>query len=538
MKKHKLISSLLAAAIASSSIGMLSAIAEENPVVYTYTNDSGETVNITQSEIDAGHWNVDALGGTAPIVYEDFPAIIDDFVDDYAELQLRLKYLKTLSENDAAIICITNLNTDEIVFESAISNKFIYTDYMDIGSSYKVTLTETLDGETHEYNKLVKINNVAVAMPEYITDSASSEQTVLVGNINDLKASEFVNDEGEIEVDSSMPRYTKVASNDFEAYVNSLNDGDTYKVYTKDESGTAYYGFITKGSNEEVYMPEAEVLPWSMYYAATPMTLPSDSYVTAARVKSATKIPMDYYRDYSYSLSTSYFRVYSYELTDDDFFDGINIYLNASDSIGVQVWKASSLTATPTYCDTYTGRKGVINIDSAADLAYGVSSGQYLFFVVYFTATMEGTGIISVTPIDEYPSTDVTNFAYTAYANGGNLELSRSTYTLYNSKDVDVFYVSYTGSTQVNYRAHLYNYIEEDYDNPNETDKCMEISYYTNQAETLVLDTAPDDIITVSAGSYKSYNFVAGLNMQPFICIYNLDGNNKTSDYELRYYQR
>ena len=100
MKKTRLMSAFLATAVLSGVIGSVPVIAEEDMVVYTYQNEQGETVNVTQSEIDAGHWNVDALGDTLPMVYEDFPVDVNSVVNDFAELKLRLQYLKNLDKED------------------------------------------------------------------------------------------------------------------------------------------------------------------------------------------------------------------------------------------------------------------------------------------------------------------------------------------------------------------------------------------------------------------------------------------------------
>lgn len=534
MKKTRLMSAFLATAVLSGVIGAVPVIAEEDTVLYTYQNEQGETVNITQSEIDAGHWNVDALGDTLPIVYEDFPVEVNSFVNDFAELKLKLQYLKNLEKEDCVYITIENLQNGNIVYETDLTSEVIYTDILDINMQYKLTLTETISDDTKEYKKLIKTTNSIADMPDYIIDGSETECSVLIADISDLKASEVVDENGDIGIDGSMPRYTKVSAQNYVEYVSNLPSNAVYRIYTKDEAGIAYTGYFNKntdGEISEIYIPEITISSWTDDYAIAPATLPSDDYITATRIVNAAKIEMNDCRDYSYSYSSSYFKVFAYQVDDESELNGINWVLKASDSIGVQVWNATSLTATPVHCYTKVGTNGRINISALPSL-YAASEGEYLFFVVYFTDTMEGTGVISTISLNRYPSEDVTNFTYEAYENGGSRTLSKTTYTLYDDRDVDAFYVNYTDATQTTIKAYLYNNVESE----NLTEKCMEIAYYSNQ-DTFMTTAFPDDIITVTAGSYKYYRFVAGETMQAFICIYNSDGviTSNQSDYAIKY---
>lgn len=60
MKFKKIISAILAATMVTACT-YSAVLAEDSNIVYTYVDENGQTVNITQAELDAEHWNVDAL---------------------------------------------------------------------------------------------------------------------------------------------------------------------------------------------------------------------------------------------------------------------------------------------------------------------------------------------------------------------------------------------------------------------------------------------------------------------------------------------
>lgn len=89
--KMKLMSTILLTTFITSIASVLPVIAEDDPIVYTYTDESGQIVNITQSTVESEHWNIDALGDNSPATYENFPIIMNPFVDDFANLSLEIK---------------------------------------------------------------------------------------------------------------------------------------------------------------------------------------------------------------------------------------------------------------------------------------------------------------------------------------------------------------------------------------------------------------------------------------------------------------
>ncbi len=65
MKLRKIITMGLAAIMAVSAMS-ISAFAVDDDVVYTLIGEDGNKIVYTQADIDAGHWDVDALGKDSP----------------------------------------------------------------------------------------------------------------------------------------------------------------------------------------------------------------------------------------------------------------------------------------------------------------------------------------------------------------------------------------------------------------------------------------------------------------------------------------
>lgn len=217
----KLIAMGLTAIMAATSMSVL-AVDNNNEAVYTYTQD-GQEVNITQADLDAGHWDKDALGDLLPFVYEDFPMLVDDFVDDYSDLTLNMNYLKKLDSADNVTLKITDLYNDSIVYEKVLDKHSVSLSNVEMNKAYKLILSETFDGITKEYYKAVTTSVEQAQMPSYVKNSDTTDETiVLVGDLDNLRASTSINDEGEIEIDTDMPRYEKVKACDLAEYISNL----------------------------------------------------------------------------------------------------------------------------------------------------------------------------------------------------------------------------------------------------------------------------------------------------------------------------
>ena len=143
MKLKKFITLGLAAVMATSAIGTNAIAADsDNDIVYSYADENNNIINITQSDLDAEHWNKEALGDTAPAIYENFPMKMTGYTNDFSELSLDIVYMKKLEDMDKVSLTITDLNDGNIVYNSLLTEESFYSPVLDEKGQYDVELTE------------------------------------------------------------------------------------------------------------------------------------------------------------------------------------------------------------------------------------------------------------------------------------------------------------------------------------------------------------------------------------------------------------
>lgn len=94
MRLKKVFTIGIAAVMAVSAMSISAmAVDEGDEVIYSYVDENNETVNVTQEDLDRGHWDREALGDTAPAIYENFPMKMTGFTNDIAEIYLDVIYM-------------------------------------------------------------------------------------------------------------------------------------------------------------------------------------------------------------------------------------------------------------------------------------------------------------------------------------------------------------------------------------------------------------------------------------------------------------
>lgn len=558
----KLLATAVAAVMSVSMLGM-SALAEEDGVI-NYIDENGAEATITQAELDAGHWNADALDGVLPMLYENFPMSVDPFVNDYAELSLRLDYKKKLADGDSASLVIYNI-TDDKEFASYDSIfRGVVSEQLEIDKDYALILTETIDGVTTEYYKAVRTSNEQAKMPEYISEGTTDDSdVVLVGDIEDLRASVHEDEDGEMIIDGTMPRYTQVRANEFAEYKNNLAPNAIYRLYAT-EGSKRYTGYVStyeNGGELGIYNPAADVMSWEDY--TSPSTIAANAETpkfTAAAVKSASKLDMSHFRDRPYSLRPGRdpelrvyaMRVKEYALLNHD------VYVMSghfTSKVCCEVWHSTSLTATPTYKGTFfPGSADHFDIEFVTSIAGNVKPDEYIYFVFSNATTEYSYGMINLTCKDNtYHSDDVTGSFEEAY-NGKSI-FNVGDYIenyLHDEYDVDAYFLNYKDTAQQKFYAAIHNYSPK-------VDMTMEISFYKNQTSYFYVDPSPADAVTAyiymphggdqagvpggiaDDGNYRyvcsssSYKFYADKNNQAFMSVFSSASNYYSTGYRAKY---
>lgn len=469
--KKKALSAVLSAILAAGTIGSFTVTAEEDPVLYTYTNEAGETINITQSMINAEHWNTDVLGDTAPAVYEDFPMIMAPYVDDFANLSLELRYLKNVDEGDSSILTITDMATGQTVYSEDLGGSVFYTDELAMDKYFKITITEQFEGEeSTTYTRYISTSNEAAEMPDYVLNpTAEDTETIYIIDTEKYDLATTINEDGSISFDADIAALTDVPANEWDAYLDTLEPDKLYKVET-DGSGSTQTGFISTyegGEDLGIFMPgytiyntDVSSLPMQMSNFSTSSI--SENIVTRSQEIYGTG-------DQLFSAGTNNYVVLQYVLTDDDWATDIfDVWINASLPLYVQTWykRPSDSKVNRIYSDSYY-RSGNRHVETEFYFnGEELETGDIVYFVIYNPTYkgIEGSICIQNKYFDDVD--DESGSSYEQYSN--NNSISYATYSPgYNTNaiwnqygitrhmdfywDVDAFYLNNTSDNGDSY---------------------------------------------------------------------------------------
>ena len=401
MKKYKFLSSILAASLLAGAISMSSVMADDTDILYSYINEYGETVAVTQAMLDAGHWNNEMLNGAALDMYQDFPMSIDKFVNDLGDISLDLSYMKNLNDFSSVVLSVTDLNTEETVFSKTLEGNCFYSPVLDVDKTYIVTLEETIDGETAQYRRIVQVSRSEADMPAYMKDG-SSENNVLIAPVDAIRSIYHVQENGEIVIDNRQTPYTGVPADEFADYCKTLAANTEYRVYTQSD-GVQYSGFVNGSNADFIYDYTIFVSNYEALYTPAPASRPSS--ISLADVKK-NAVEMGF-EDYSFRLSdgstsTSKYEAYMINLNDYPLENigseevTLRTTIRSNVSVGVYLWLevngvSYSLSTTPeTGTDT---RTFTVNLKKHK-AGITPSSKVQLYAAVYFPTSTVGYGMI------------------------------------------------------------------------------------------------------------------------------------------------
>ncbi len=555
MKVTKILAMGIAAVMAVSAMS-ISAFAtnNENEIIYTYIDENNNEVNLTQADYDAEHWDKDALGDTAPFIYADFPMFIDSHVNDYSDLRLNLTYLKTLSDAEQVSLTITDLYDDtEIYSENVVKNLFASPN-LEMNKAYKLTISETFNGVTKEYYKVVMTSVEEAKMPNYVKAPSETDDTIiLVGNVDDLRASTSINQDGETEIDTDMPRYTQIKACELSEYINALPTGKLYRVYTRDSANNKYFGFIsTKSDIDGIFMPSITVHKWKYFNSPAPYA--SISSYSPEDIRDGATTPMVQYRDYGFSFSSEdrQFEVFKFTIPEQhDSNDVYAIDVHANDVVTVEVWTKQAKNNVLAYQDQWFDRKGYVSYNTTMCFTNPVTHqledfvpGDEYYVVVSFSGSFSNAeGSVSIQCTSD--TDDVTGSAYEAYQQwkkGNYTQYSSYTpFYITNDNDADVFFLN-CGTSSVNNYVRIKSVPEKDkgkYNNKyTKRDKYVELATNYANYELIHPGVNPSDIMTMSAGSSLRFSSVSKVGNEKFVYIYNVPNadNSKNDIYLLRRY--
>ena len=535
MKLKKFITLGLAAVMATSAIGINAIAADsDNEIVYSYADENNNIINITQSDLDAEHWNKEALGGTAPAIYENFPMNMTGYSNDVAELYLDFEYMKNLKDMDSVHLEITKLSDDSLIYNEDLQQESFYSPQIFAGESYKVTLTETVDGNSKSYSKGVTANESEIDMPEYVTNpDTDDESIIMVGDIEDLKSGK-ISTGNSISVDTNVAQYAHIKANEFKEYYSNLPSNKVYRIYTI-SNGDVYSGYMSTEDDIKFYDLTIDSCDWDSFYSPTLLSIPS--YTTTDIKNNAVDAR---YTEYCYKLSetsnNSKCKIFKVAMPD-SFLNEKNppvfrVVVKGQSKVTAKIWYSAD-NGTLNSVVSRTSNNNTNTISYPLESLYNAKKSIYFYVMVYLTDEVSGYVSVSFEDVSGYGD-DVTGSAYEAY-NGASsyTSMPNTEFTMTDSWDVDTFYIDYPGTKNCTYKIELRNRSlkeQEELESGN-----FDSIIKGSRAKYLVLQTLTDRGNMVSTSDYAIYAVEKGVDCSVYNQV-SRTGANIISIYEQKFY--
>lgn len=535
MKLKKFITLGLAAVMVTSAIGINAIAADsDNEIVYSYADENNNIINITQSDLDAEHWNKEALGDTAPAIYENFPMNMTGYSNDVAELYLDFEYMKNLKDMDSVHLEITKLSDDSLIYNEDLQQESFYSPQIFAGESYKVTLTETVDGNSKSYSKGVIANESEIDMPEYVTNpDTDDESIIMVGDIEDLKSGK-ISTGNSISVDTNVAQYAHIKANEFKEYYSNLPSNKVYRIYTI-SNGDVYSGYMSTEDDIKFYDLTIDSCDWDSFYSPTLLSIPS--YTTTDIKNNAVDAR---YTEYCYKLSetsnNSKCKIFKVAMPD-SFLNEKNppvfrVVVKGQSKVTAKIWYSAD-NGTLNSVVSRTSNNNTNTISYPLESLYNAKKSIYFYVMVYLTDEVSGYVSVSFEDVSGYGD-DVTGSAYEAY-NGASsyTSMPNTEFTMTDSWDVDTFYIDYPGTKNCTYKIELRNRSlkeQEELESGN-----FDSIIKGSRAKYLVLQTLTDRGNMVSTSDYAIYAVEKGVDCSVYNQV-SRTGANIISIYEQKFY--
>lgn len=521
--------------MATSAIGINAIAADsDNEIVYSYADENNNIINITQSDLDAEHWNKEALGDTAPAIYENFPMNMTGYSNDVAELYLDFEYMKNLKDMDSVHLEITKLSDDSLIYNEDLQQESFYSPQIFAGESYKVTLTETVDGNSKSYSKGVTANESEIDMPEYVTNpDTDDESIIMVGDIEDLKSGK-ISTGNSISVDTNVAQYAHIKANEFKEYYSNLPSNKVYRIYTI-SNGDVYSGYMSTEDDIKFYDLTIDSCDWDSFYSPTLLSIPS--YTTTDIKNNAVDAR---YTEYCYKLSetsnNSKCKIFKVAMPD-SFLNEKNppvfrVVVKGQSKVTAKIWYSAD-NGTLNSVVSRTSNNNTNTISYPLESLYNAKKSIYFYVMVYLTDEVSGYVSVSFEDVSGYGD-DVTGSAYEAY-NGASsyTSMPNTEFTMTDSWDVDTFYIDYPVTKNCTYKIELRNRSlkeQEELESGN-----FDSIIKGSRAKYLVLQTLTDRGNMVSTSDYAIYAVEKGVDCSVYNQV-SRTGANIISIYEQKFY--
>lgn len=540
MKKllKKMVTMGLTAAMAVSAMS-IGAFADENDAVYTLIGEDGNEIVYTQSDLDAGHWDKEMLGDVAPIIYEDFPMSISGFANDFAELSMDIVYMKKLNDMDLVHLKITDMLNDSIIYDNDLVQQSFYSPILEEYGQYEINLTETVNGETKEYTRIVLTKRKEAEMPQYVTNPSEDDTSkVLVGDIDKLKEGTTVDENGKITIDSAVADYDKVLACNFQSYCNDLAENKLYRIYAK-ENESQYSGYLSTYDNKiEMYDLDIDVCSWEDLNAPSAQSKPSgvDIFDVMDRATSLTLTDscftlMEANENYKYAAYAVQVPVHALQGKT------IRVTLVGSSTICGQIWKEIDGEVNGTTSKTI---EAVGNTEAHYDLSIGsINNYMTLYVMVYFKQKVTGLGMIKFDVLNNGYDDDVTGSVFETYSRSLKTSIPNSEFAMTDAWDVDAFGMLPNKNNSV-FKVTIKNRSLEDQNKLEQGEwvagsRAKKITVWTVDDSDSVLSWWEDVVYTIPKNTDMSFYVQVSKKNDYVFTVYETGGQETVSKYQLEY---
>lgn len=379
---------------------------DEGPAPET---SSGTAANETAAEPD--HWNRSLVAEGTESIYEDFPMQIDKQIDNDANLTLLFYYMKNIGVNDAVSLTIKNLQTGEVIINKPLSSGNTAVKFSNVpnNKTFSITLLETLDNQTTQYDAAIETSYVPALFPSGITIGNITTPDVGAGNASSIMVRRTgIPPAGATEEELATYQVNVIEQNQFGSFYQNLLPNQIYTVQVPNENAGSYdnnIGFISTypgGDALGIYTPA-----YSFYLVAVntlPNTLNSNMYYSAisdAQIATLSDWNLDEAENYvgfgnemvTLSTSNPYVIVKWTAPQIDPFFDKVNFTVETAGNVDTVITMLDGNgNATDVFNDGGIGGNVVAHIGTESTF----SGGQVRYFVLRRHSGSYGTFLFRI----------------------------------------------------------------------------------------------------------------------------------------------
>ncbi len=369
----------------------------------------GAAANETAAEPD--HWNRSLVAEGTESIYEDFPMQIDKQIDNDANLTLLFYYMKNIGENDSVSLTITDLQTETAVVSKSLSSGNTAVQFRNVpnNKTFSVTLLETLDNQTTQYDAAIETSYVPALFPSGIAIGNTTTPDVGAGNAPSIMVRRAgTPPAGATEEELATYQVNVIEQNQFGSFYQNLLPNQIYTAQVPNENAGSYdnnIGFISTypgGDALGIYTPA-----YSFYLVAVntiPNTLNSNMYYSAisgAQIAALSDWNLDEAENYvgfgnemvTLSTSNPYVIVKWTAPQIDPFFDKVNFTVETAGNVDTVITMLDGNgNATDVFNDGGIGGNVVAHIGT--ELTF--SGGQVRYFVLRRHSGSYGTFLFRI----------------------------------------------------------------------------------------------------------------------------------------------